>query len=391
MTYWFQKSTSDSGSDTYVCIFNGFVVLATSEETLFGAIDRVKKGGESLADNKTYQATLAELPKNGVFFTFIDWTALADLAMKNDSSAQLTSEQLAQLKAFQSIGLAFTLQPDGMQIDTVARFDPKQLTEAMQASLNRPGSPNTILTKIPDSALGFYNGSDLRSIWQQVREGLASNPDFEQQLADVEQQTGINLDEDVFGWMTGEFAVVVTQVESPNKSAPVGGYALIGGDDAKTVEDKVNNLLATYSEKQGSPMPFQKQTIGGHEMNTIPDPQTDKMMAGYGFWDNYLVIGYQEDALKDGFAAGDNPIANNAHFKAVSNRLPGKNSGYVYVDIDAVRTLIENPALGLSNKNYNEQVRPFIEPLRAFGTASDTSSSQNGVVKATMFLLIAEK
>jgi len=391
VTYWFQKS--DSGSDTYVSIFNGFVVLATSEETLFGAIDRVKKGGESLATSKTYQATLAELPKNGAFFTFIDWTTLADIVMKSNTSAQLTPEQLAQLKAFQSVGLAFTLQPDGVQIDTAVRFDPKLLPASAQAALNRPGSPNTVLAKIPDSALGFYSGSDLRSIWQQVREGLAANPDFEQQIADMEKQTGINLDQDVFGWMTGEFAVVVTKAQVPDPSTPpVGGYALIGGDDAKTVEDKTANLLEAYSKSQGgAPMPFEKQTIGGHEMNTIPGPDPGTMMAGYGFWDNYLVVGYQEDALKAGFAAADNPVANSAHFKAVSGHLPAKNSGYFYVDIDAVRTLIETPSLGLSNESYANEVKPFIEPLRALGSASDASSSQSGVMKGTMFLLIAEK
>jgi hypothetical protein len=388
VTYWFQKS--DSGSDTYVSIFNGFVVLATSEETLFGAIDRVKKGGESLATSQAYQATLAELPKNGAFFTFIDWTALADIVMKNNTSAQLTPEQLAQLKAFQTIGLAFTLQPDGVQVDSAVRFDAKQLPAAMQASLNRPGSPNSILAKIPDSALGFYSGSDLRSVWQQVREGLAANPDFEQQIADMEKQTGINLDTDVFSWMTGEFAVVATKAESSNP--PVGGYALIGGDDAKTVEDKTANLLEAYSKSQGGmPLPFQKQTVGGHEMNTIPDSQTNKMLAGYGFWDNYLVIGYQEDALTAGFAAANNPVANSAHFKAVSSRLPAKNYGYFYVDIDAVRTLLETPSLGLSNESYANEVKPFIEPLRAFGSASDAGSGQNGVIKGTMYLLIAEK
>ncbi len=123
----------------------------------------------------------------------------------------------------------------------------------------------------------------------------------------------------------------------------------------------------------------------------MPDPQTNKMMAGYGFWDNYLVVGYQEDALTAGFDAASNPVANSAHFKAVSSRLPSKNYGYFYVDIDAVRTLIETPSLGLSNESYANEVKPFIEPLRAFGSASDAGSSQNGVMKGTMFLLIAEK
>jgi hypothetical protein len=392
VTYWFQKS--DSGSDMYISTFNGFVVLATSEETLFGAIDRVKKGGESLATSQAYQATLAELPKNGAFFTFVDWTALADIVMKNNQAAQLTPEQLAQLKAFQTVGLAFTLQPDGVQVDSAVRFDPKQLPAAMQASLNRPGSPNSVLTKIPNSALGFYSGSDLRAIWQQLREGLAANPDFEQQLADMEQQTGINLDQDVFGWMTGEFAVAVTKVASPDPSTPpLGGYALIGGDDAKTVEDKTANLLEAYSKSQGGmPLPFQKQTIAGHEMNIIPDPSTDKMLAGYGFWDSYLVVGYQEDALAAGFDAASDPVTNNAHFKAVSSRLPAKNYGYFYIDIDAARTLVEGtPSLGLDSSSYAQEVKPFIEPLRAFGSASDAGSGQNGVIKGTMFLLIAEK
>jgi hypothetical protein len=387
VTYWFQKS--DSGSDTYVTIFNGFVVLATSEETLFGAIDREKKGGESLATNKNYQATLAELPKNGAFFTFIDWATLADIVMKNNTSAQLTPEQLAQFKAYQSIGLAATLQPDGIQIDTAIRFDPKQLPASAQAALSRPANPNTVLTKIPDSVLGFYNGSDLKSMWQQVRESLAANPDFEQQLSDMEKQTGINLDQDVFGWMTGEYAVVVTKSQA---TPPVGGYALIGGADAKTVEDKTASLLEAYSKSQGgAPLPFQKQTIAGHEINTIPGPDAGTMLAGYGFWDNYLVAGYQEDALKAGFAAADNPVANSAHFKAVTSHLPAKNYGYFYADIDAVRTLIETPALGLNTDSYNKDVRPFIEPLRAFGVASDAGSTQNGVIKGTMFLLIAEK
>jgi hypothetical protein len=392
VTYWFQKAESEFGSDTYIAVFNGFVVFATSEETLFGAIDRVKKGGESLADNKNYQATMAELPKNGAFFAFMDWAMLADMATKTQA-AQLTPEQLAQLKAFHSIGLAFTLQPDGVQIDTAILFDPKQLPEAAQAALNRPGSPNAVLKKIPAGALGFYNSSDLRSIWQQAREALAANPDFEQQLADIQEQNGINLDEDVFGWMTGEFALVLTKVQPAAESfaPPVGGYLLIGADDVKVAQDKVTGLVDALNKDQDPPpFAFESQTISGHEMQVLPDPATGGIMGGYGFWDNYLVAGYQEDALKAGFAAPDDPIADSPHFKAVSSRLPGKNYGYFYVDIEAARSLIESQ-LTESNREGYDSARPFIEPLRAFGVAADAGSAQSGVQKATMFLLITEK
>jgi hypothetical protein len=125
-------------------------------------------------------------------------------------------------------------------------------------------------------------------------------------------------------------------------------------------------------------------------MQVLPDPATGGIMGGYGFWDNYLVAGYHEDALKAGFAAPDDPITNSSHFKAVSSRLPGKNYGYFYVDIEAARSLIESQ-LTESNREGYDSARPFIEPLRAFGVAADAGSAQSGVQKATMFLLITEK
>jgi len=396
VTYWFQKA--ESGSDTYVAIFNSFVVFTASEETLFGAIDRAKSDGESLADNENFQAAMGELPKNGAFFTFVDWATIADLVAQN-ATMELSPEQLSQLKAIQSMGMAVTLQPDGVQMDTAIRFDPTKLPESAQAMLNRPASPNTVLTKIPSGALGFYNSSDLRSIWQQIRESLAANPDFEKQLADMQEQTGINLNEDVFGWMTGEFALVLAKVEPaqptdeslPAFNLPLGGYLLIGASDARTAQDKVAALIEAINKDQEPPaLMFESKTIGGHAMQTIPDPATGGVMGGYGFWDNYVIAGYHEDALKAAFAAPDDPIANSPNFKTVSNRLPAKNYGYFYVDIDAVRGLVESLLTDSTREGY-DSARPFIEPLRALGVAADAGSVQEGVQKATMFLLISEK
>jgi hypothetical protein len=75
---------------------------------------------------------------------------------------------------------------------------------------------------------------------------------------------------------------------------------------------------------------------------------------------------------------------------AVSSRLPGKNYGYFYVDIEAARSLIESQLTESDREGYDSAL-PFIEPLRAFGVAADAGSAQSGVQKATMFLLITEK
>jgi len=389
VTYWVQPAESEFGNDTYLALFNDFVVFATSEDALFGAIDRVQSGGESLADNEKFQSVLNALPANAALFAFIDYSAFIELAME-EAPAQLEPEQLSQLQALEGVGMALVLQPDGVQINAAVQLDKEKLPASAQAALGRPGSPNAILTRIPSDAIGFYNGYDLRSIWQQIREGLAVNPDFERQLADFEAETGLSLDEDLFGWMTGEFALVLTQAQPTSElGPPLGGYLLIGTDDVNLAQNKVADLIDLLTQEMF--LEFESETIGGVEMQVLTDPTTGGVMGGYGFWDDYLIAGYLEDALTAAFAAPDEPIRNSPHFKAVADRLPAKNYGYLYLDIDVGQRLLERQLSELDRAEYEENVRPFVEPLRAFGAAAEAGSAQTGIQKVTMFLLITEE
>ncbi len=386
VTYWFYEPESEFDTPTYAAIFNDFVVWATSQQAFFNAVDRVKSGGESLADSGNFQAVMEALPNNGALFTFFDWGAIADLVLQQ-TPMELQPEQLAQLEAFQSIGIALTLQPNGVQVDTAIHFDSEKLTESVRAAFDRPTTSNQILNRIPANAIGFFNSNDLRDIWQQVREGLAANPDFEQQVADLEDEIGLDLDEDIFSWMTGEFTLVVTEALPADEFAPpIGGYVLIGTEDMDLAQDKVAKLADVLGQEMF--FEFDSWTIGGHEMQVLTDPATESIMGGYGFWDNYFVAGYLEDALAATFAAPDNPITNSTYFKGVSARLPGINYGYFYVDIDAVQRLVESEMSEFEREDYENNIRPFIDPLRAFGVAS--GAPQDGIQTGTLFLLITE-
>lgn len=387
VSYWFYEPESEFDTPAYTTIFNDFVIWATSKESMFNAIDRVESGGQSLADDSNFQAAIETLPNNGAFFAFFDWTALADV-MLQETPVELEPEQMSQLRAFQSVGMALTLQPNGLQIDTAIQFDPEMLTGAAQAALNRPPTANQILNRIPANAIGFFNSYDLHSTWQQTREGLAANPDFEQQLVDVENEIGLNLDEDIFGWMTGEFTLVVTEAEPSDEFAPpLGGYLLIGTQDVNLAQDKIAKLVDFLNQEMF--VEFESRTIGDHEMQVIADPFTESIMGGYGFWDDYFVAGYLEDALSAAFGAPTNPVTNSPHFIAVSDRLPDPNYGYFYIDADAVQRLVEAEMSEFDREEYESNVRPFVEPLRAFGLAS--GSPQDGIQTVTMFLLITEE
>lgn len=387
VTYWFQEAEFEFDTSTYLAIFNDFVVFTNSEAALADAIDRTQSKGESLADNENFQAVMQALPSNGVFFTFFDWKAIADLALQ-EVPIELEPGQLSQMEALQSMGMAATLQPEGLQIDTAIRYNIEKLPESTRAAWERQSTPNEILKRIPANAIGFFNSRDLSSMWEQAREGLAANPDFEQQLADVEDEIGLNLEQDIFSWMTGEFSVVVTEAQPVDEYAPpIGGYLLIGTDDVNLAGDRMDKLIDVLSQEMF--IEFESGAIDGHEMQVTIDPASESIMGGYGFWDNYFIAGYPGDALKVAFSATNDSIANSLHFKSVSDRLPKENYGYFYVDLDAVKRLVEREMSEFEREEYESNVRPFTEPLRAFGLAS--SRPKDDVQTATLFLLVTEQ
>jgi hypothetical protein len=243
------------------------------------------------------------------------------------------------------------------------------------------------LKRIPADALLFFNSRDLNGLWQQARTMLAANPDFERQLTDMQKQTGINLDNDVFGWMTGELAMVLTKAQPSMPEMPgVGGYMLIGSNDPKSAQQKVDKILKQLGPMAASSL--KSQTVNGHPLQMINDPSMPGLFAGFGFWDNYFIAGYSQDAFKAAFAASGNPVTNNSNFKKLAARLPVANQGYFFVDLGALWRLLDATPMVSSDMQY-ASIKPFLAPLRAMGIAG--SVGKDGLQTGRFIVLMAKQ
>jgi hypothetical protein len=306
-----------------------------------------------------------------------------------ETAVQLPESQVKDLQAFNGFGAAGTLQPDGLQLDMVASYDLSKMSDAMKASLQRPASPNTILADIPAKTLLAVNGFNLSQVWQSIKQSLESNPDFNQQMSDMEKELGFSIEEDIFGWMTGEYAVVLVEATPPDEYAPpVGGYALIGANDVNQAKTHVEKVFSALEESGDGP-PFEDQTVQGIEMKALTDGN-GAFMGGYGFHKDYFLAAYNEDAMKSLAAAGESPLANSANFKAVQSRLPTSNYGYVYADLDQAQRVIESQLSDFEKEDYQKKVRPFLEPMHALGASASTAGVDQGMAKGTFFILISE-
>lgn len=390
VSYWAQPGSTYS-KGTYAAVFSQFLVITSSEQDLKDAVDRAKPGSDSLASNPNFQATMNALPADAFMSAYLDAQVIGLASQMAAETSELdTRSMMADLATYQGIGMAVTFQPDGLQIDMAIRYDPDKLSEISRAALDQPPSPNEVLQRIPAGALFFVTANDLSSMWQQVRAVFDQDPNMAKALRDMEKEAKISLDQDIFSWMTGEMAMVLTKAKPADAFAPpLGGYILIGTDNIKQAQASVQKLLKQLGT--GMPIGFQPKSVAGHDMQVVADP-SGNVMGGYGFWENYFIAGYTEDALKSAFGAARKPISSDPYFQAVAAHLPDPNYGYFYFNIEGLRDALELMLLGVAGADTREyaQIKPFLEPVKAMGMASDMGP-EPGLAGVHMFILITQE
>ncbi len=382
---------SDEEEPAMLSTFNNFVVFANSESLIKGMIDRIQDEElSSLADNATFQKITNALPPESVATFYMGFSELLEAASQQ-GDIQLAPEQLQTLKAYEAVGIATILQPNGVEVDFVISYDLESFPETMrELILNYPASPNTIHNDIPADALFVINATGLDKAWQQSKMSLEENPDFAETLADMQQELGIDLDQDVFSWMTAEYAFVLLEVPAADEfTPPLGGYVLIGTDNIEAAQQGIQNISDAL-DQTGSLPPLEQQTVAGIDMQVMPDFMTGEMSAGYGFYNNYFTMAYLPASVEALTSAPQNSLTNSPHFQAVKSRLPGNNYGYVYVDLEHTQALIEDQLDDFTRPDYDESVQPFVEPMLAVGLAGDSESIGQGISKGTVFFLMTE-
>jgi hypothetical protein len=265
--------------------------------------------------------------------------------------------------------MATTLDNEGIQIDTAVTFDPEELSSdnLELLTIQNQANPGRILARIPDDALFFASSQDLANTW---RVTIEANSDLEDQLDEMSEYLGIDVDSEFFAWTTGEFALAITEARND-----IGFFAIFEVSDPDEAMDALDELANDLEDESG--IEFEKETVGGVEMQVLIDPYSEEIMLGYGVVDNYLIIGYTEDALEKGVEGGDAPIIDDETFKKVVAHLPNNNTGYIYLNVEEIVDEIGA-----------EELELLLGPIEAIVSAQAVADLDKGVIKNTAYIYI---
>ena len=210
--------------------------------------------GDSLADDKRYQDTVDELDDDRVGLFFVDLKPLFEQALKADPGAAGKLEQIRAtfpVDQLEPMGGALLADGDRIAIDTIMRGKGvSALRSSFGPLLGTGGAP--LVKELPGDAWAAYGapnvGPGLKSLFTRVA-GAFGGAAATQQL---QQEYGINLDRDVFGWI-GDIAVFV---RGTDKASLEGGLVIeaTNTDNMRTAFGKLVGLLQSEAGQKVTPV-----------------------------------------------------------------------------------------------------------------------------------------
>ncbi len=162
----------------------------------------------------------------------------------------------------------------------------------------------------------------------------------------------LDADQDVFGWMDGEFALgLIANDEGVLAPLGLGGVLMLETSDRPAAE-RMLAQLDTVVSGSNPPVNVEQRAIAGVEVTEWKDPQQGTLF-GHGWLQSNLVfIAFGGPVVEAITREPQLPITANPRYQNVTELLPQANHSYVYLDVEELVTwatgyLIAAPAIAV--------------------------------------------
>ncbi len=387
----FSRPEKPSGRAAFALV-DGKVAILGDVVSVKAAIDTA--GSSPLAKSEDFVAAKASMAGDDVGFVFIDLRTVLNAAMALTESAASAAPVSDALAALVPDWAAFRLRVEG---------DALVMDSAMPHVEGAPGPSdnhtNGVAAYAPPSTLVLAAGNDYGASLAETVALYRSDPALEDAFKGIDDAAALlgGLDQSV-GWM-GDTGFVIARdgdsVEGGIVSIPADAAAgrqllttlrsfamLAGGQYGISVrdEDHAGTTITIIDLGTAEDLAALAAGLGGV---TVPDDATSELPDGhveisYAATDGVVVIGSGPDFVRHVLDAGaGQSLADDPRFSGLVGRVGASHTGISFIDIAAVRGLVEGllaEATAEERAEYEESVKPFLTPFDAYIGAAVTDN-----------------
>lgn len=359
--------SSDSGTNP------SFVLFANSPNVIRDAINNAEAANLNLNNSPNYQKALQQLTQGRIALAFVNLP-------------QSQTEQNPQI-SLNSLGVAVGVNRRGLLAQTAL------VTSRENTASPTLSEPVKALQYIPSASPLAVASTDLRNFWADLSSAVSTNAEVsklvDRTFADIQQVWGVNLQQDIFNWVQGEYALGVL----PNSSNSADWiFAAEKSADSQKAIDKLDEIARSKEYSIGS-FTLRNQKITAWTQLTTSQNRGKKnnrksaieteakgVRATVGKYEIFTTSVEAMDAALE--AAETGSLVANQDFQTSIEPLPPSNDGYFYIDWPSSRAIWEKqmPLLRLIELS----ARPLFDHLRSLTVTS--TGEITGIRKATIFM-----
>lgn len=335
--------TRSDGQQLFSAILDQRLVISPLRRPVEMAIETAQ-GEPSLADSPQAAAALKGGDADALARLYIpDYGDLVtQLINFSPDAAPLSPEALAQLDKVNSVQAGLTVEPEGLRLRAMTQLDSSLRPDDYQSG------PSRAVERFPAETVAFFSGQGVSQYWGEINQQAETLPESAMVfdlMRNAVASVDIDLDRDVFGWMTGEFAFGILPVnQGLVGQVGMGAVLVLDSGDRPTTEALFGKLDKLVSDNQ---LKVDQKTIGKTEVTAwVPPLGTNEALVGRGWIaPDSLFIATGEPLVQAMAAAPAQALPSNPVFQSVMAQLPKNGGGYGFVNVEQALSLVANSPL----------------------------------------------
>lgn len=369
-----------------VGLTDDYMLMGDSRDTVQDMVRNLESPPSSpLAEDEAFVAAREAAPAQRVMFAFAR-SELVDPLLEATDSFGVVKDSLDAVKSSipDYVAASTSFVENGIRMDVVAETSSGAFATDRENSLRSA-------TVLPQDTLVLYSQVGLSEAWDDSRSNL--EPDLNELMQDLleglEDETGIDLEADVVGSLTGEFALALLPSEfrldqfGEEEGTPgtIEALLLAEIDNSAGLPDALNMLAGTL-EDQG--LQIDRERLGDYEAVTTDIEEffgdlLGTYRPGYVVTEDWAVMGSNIDGLKafhDAASGASDTLSSAPEFARLSDMAPSPLHNFLFMDIVGVTAMVENALPDEARDTYVRNVKVFVESLSAFMFAGSTADDR---------------
>lgn len=357
-------------------VVGNFVLFSNQPQVIKEAINNAQAVNLNLERASYYQSALDTIVQPRIGLAYIN---LPGASAWLDGSAIPETPDVEQ-----TLTVTLSVQPGGVAAETalIGINGKSDRTPSLSA-------PVAALSYLPPENIVAAAGENLAEFWQQIATGIDPQSPLaqlvKQLLATVETPLCLNLSEDIFSWVTGEYALSIVALPESNSLGWLFVAEIDEGKDTEiaTAIANLDSLARQQGLNVGDFNVDNRVITAWTKLKTTSGASTVSLNAdvkgAHTRTDNYVFLANSLETITQALNRSDSFLSNPSVRKIITS-LPSINDGYLYINYADGKTIIEEQLPIV--KVIELAGQSLFAHLKAIALSSQ--GSKNGVRRATI-------